>query len=174
MWIIWIGNKPFWKVTFFMPHCCVWRCLFTLTKTALSPKENRWATVQVCDCAYSMCVYMPTCKHVYWLAYLSADTCVWIHSIWVTVLVFYLQQLFVGTWFYLFFCICVCLCVYTIRGFLDFEALKVWINEELWLLEQTSLPRVRTPPASETIQLSLLAFLCQQGQNTNRPGNSHP
>lgn len=101
----------------FMLHCRFWRCLLTLMKTVLSPKENRWATVQVCERAFT-CVFVCSCVYIWTL--LSTGLPLLKH-----------MCMDVGDYFTLSSstaCKCsilylsavymyVCVCVYTIKGF---------------------------------------------------------
>lgn len=83
-------------------------------KTALSPKENRWATVQVCDRVY-VCAYayilrrlltgLPLCKHMCMDVLDLSDYFILLSS---TICRYSFP--------YLFFCASVCLCVCTLLG----------------------------------------------------------
>lgn len=116
----------------FSASVAFWRCLFTLVRTALSPTENRCVAVQV-----SGSVRLPTLYKVWPQSYIS--TCV--NGLFALLS---RSRRFVGTRLSVHY-----------LGIWGIEALKIWINEEHWLLEHKVLPRVKTPPASELIQLSL-------------------
>lgn len=49
IWITCVGNKAPWKVTFICLAAAFEDSYSLLMKTVLSPKENRWAAVQVCE-----------------------------------------------------------------------------------------------------------------------------
>lgn len=133
--------------------------------------------MQVCEHVYILYVCVPI--HICWLLCHCKHVCGFVRF---SVTNFTLPFSTVCKYSFLYLlCVCVCLyvCVYVCvcvyySGIWRFEALKIWINEKLWLLEQKCLPGVRTPPASEPIQLSLLASHSQRRPNTSKPGNTQP
>lgn len=119
-----------WGKWLFSASVAFWRCLFTLVKTVFSPSENRCVAVQVCGFMCLQTLYKDWPQS--YLRTCGRPVC---------------STVPVSICRYSFVC--------ALLRDLGFRALKVWINEELWLLEHKTLPRVKTPPAPELIQLSL-------------------
>lgn len=168
-----------------MPHCCVWGCLVPFNESTVIPKENRWASVQVCVCVCmcAVCVLAYTYTHLLTALLLQARGR--IRFGWLILLCH--SQLFAKAFFFIsalctYVSMLVCLCAtldLCLRVCVLFGDLEVWSTQNMnkWkaLAVGTEVfARSKDPSSHWTHPAVPLSLQLRGGRNTSKADNSRP